>query len=205
MLLVALAVGFLFFHVNVGIVARSMAEEAKWDVPVQYTVITVWANLASMIVLLIRTPTSGEFTDTILMGVVKVLIAAAWVECYGYAVHRVFHSRWFYPIHKWHHAWINPNPWSALYSHPIENVLFNYGMIGPPVYFTSMAYVTTFLWLMLVMNNTLMAHSGRLNDSRGVYYSRHNTHHKNPSVMFGNGMGADELFGTDCPQEPGTH
>ncbi|XP_055523517.1 fatty acid hydroxylase domain-containing protein 2-like isoform X2 [Wyeomyia smithii] len=94
--------------------------------------------------------------------VVWQLLACIVIEEFGfYYSHRLLHAGRIYKfIHKQHHEWTAPISITAMYSHPLENILSNLLPIGAGVYATGCHIAVAWLWFMLAIANTLHVHSG---------------------------------------------
>ncbi|KAL1374258.1 hypothetical protein pipiens_000775, partial [Culex pipiens pipiens] len=94
--------------------------------------------------------------------VVWQLAACIVIEEFGfYYSHRLLHhSRVYKFVHKQHHEWTAPIAITAMYSHPLENILSNLVPIGVGVWATGCHLTVAWLWFTLAISNTLHVHSG---------------------------------------------
>lgn len=94
--------------------------------------------------------------------VVWQMVACVVIEEFGfYYSHRMLHDGRIYKyIHKQHHEWTAPIAITAMYSHPIENLVSNLLPIGVGVWATGAHIAVAWLWFSLAISNTLHVHSG---------------------------------------------
>lgn len=84
------------------------------------------------------------------------------IEEFGfYYSHRLLHDGRIYKyVHKQHHEWTAPIAITAMYSHPVENLLSNLLPIGVGVWASGCHLTVAWLWFTLAISNTLHVHSG---------------------------------------------
>lgn len=106
-----------------------------------------------------------------------------------YWMHRLFHCKLLYPIHKAHHAWITTLPYVALDCHPLEHLLVNLFplLLGPYLFSWNYAYIH--LWLVAATFNTLSGHGKSMTN-------HHALHHRLQNVNYGISRSMDLFFGT---------
>lgn len=90
------------------------------------------------------------------------MAACVVIEEFGfYYSHRLLHHGRIYRfVHKQHHEWTAPIAITAMYAHPIENLLSNLLPIGVGVWATGCHISVAWLWFTLAISNTLHVHSG---------------------------------------------
>ena len=113
-------------------------------------------------------------------------------EVVFYWMHRAFHHPYFYTIHKTHHRWTRPEPFSAIDCHPLEHLLVNMFpvLLGPCIF--GWPYAWVLCWTVLATISTLLGH--RSDDQ--YEYQHHTLHHKQGNGNYGNALFTDRLFGT---------
>ena len=133
--------------------------------------------------------------DSPLLTLLKLVIGCQWTgKMWFYAVHYIAHHKLVYKyVHYYHHRWILPDPRSTLYAHPVENILCNLGPVLIPVYLFNVSRNGMIVWCIILMINSILAHSGPYND--GV--NTHDLHHVYRVVNYGAGVYIDKFLGTD--------
>jgi len=118
-------------------------------------------------------------------------------EILFYHFHRLMHTSFFYSrIHKRHHQFTAPISLSALYSHPIEHALINLlPVLSGPILMASHIW-TTWIWVVLVMTNAILVHSG-YHLPFLISTRLHDFHHAQFNSNFGVLGVLDYLYGTD--------
>ncbi|OLY84170.1 Methylsterol monooxygenase [Smittium mucronatum] len=86
-------------------------------------------------------------------------------DFYHYWVHRMFHWGPLYrAMHKVHHEFSAPSGIATEYAHPIETLVFVFGVIlGPLIYckaFGNVHVITIFVWTTAKLFQSIEAHSG---------------------------------------------
>ncbi|CAE8607109.1 unnamed protein product [Polarella glacialis] len=109
--------------------------------------------------------------------------------------HRWLHSnkRMYQEVHKIHHTWTAPISFSAIYCHPIEQILGNSVplLVGPLL--CGSHIFTTAVWLFTYMAHSCGTHSGFwFCDDHGM----HDEHHAKFNVNFGLHGVMDHMYGT---------
>ncbi|CAE8638422.1 unnamed protein product, partial [Polarella glacialis] len=109
--------------------------------------------------------------------------------------HRWLHSnkRMYQAVHKIHHTWTAPISFSAIYCHPIEQILGNSVplLVGPLL--CGSHIFTTAVWLFTYMAHSCGTHSGFwFCDDHGM----HDEHHAKFNVNFGVHGVMDHMYGT---------
>ncbi|CAE8617996.1 unnamed protein product [Polarella glacialis] len=109
--------------------------------------------------------------------------------------HRWLHSnkRMYQAVHKIHHTWTAPTSYSAIYCHPIEQILGNSVplLVGPLL--CGSHIFTTAVWLFTYMAHSCGTHSGFwFCDDHGM----HDEHHAKFNVNFGVHGVMDHMYGT---------
>lgn len=121
--------------------------------------------------------------------------AFLWSEIWFYAFHRLLHLEYFYKkIHSLHHRHVYPISFSALYAHPIENIVVNVGMVISSVYLFEMCFEIYFLMIIL---SAVTSHCGEMNFYFFKYKSPHDNHHIYFNCEYGTGLFMDKIFKTE--------
>ncbi|XP_057380623.1 fatty acid hydroxylase domain-containing protein 2-like [Daphnia carinata] len=136
---------------------------------------------------------------TLLRFLADLMILIPTQEIFVYYTHRMFHHRLLYKwTHKWHHDWTTPVALSAMYNHPLEQLIGNVlpGSIG--FLLTNSHFCTQWFWHIWSAIRSLNDHSGyRLFAFPSPV--RHDFHHQKSTECFAVwGWGPlDYLHGTD--------
>lgn len=123
-----------------------------------------------------------------------------WVEFYAYWMHRLHHTRFIYKrIHKQHHRYVAPTPFSAYAMHPLEFVSF---VVGPMsiIYMLPLHLVPVILNLFYIGFHAIVDHSGidfRADIPFQAPVRFHDDHHRYFHANYGQSvMLFDWMFGT---------
>jgi methylsterol monooxygenase len=100
-----------------------------------------------------------------------------------YWSHRIFHIPFFYEkYHKFHHAHVNPIPWTALYVHPGEFIMAFFGIFFLPVaVLPPLWFGTVMIFWSIIMYSLVSSHSNE-ND-------HHDLHHQTLKGHYGSRLG----------------
>lgn len=117
-----------------------------------------------------------------------------------YACHRLFHTRYFYALHKTHHAWVTTTAWCAVDCHPLEHAACNFGpiLLGPCLVGWSKSLVR--VWALVATLNTVWVHRShtvnQMNSNPDA--SHHAIHHARQRFNYGVSPWVDRMLGTYC-------
>lgn len=118
----------------------------------------------------------------------SALACYLWIDFYSYLMHKALHTKWLYKnVHKIHHRYTCPTPYSAFALHPLEMVLFQSAGIFPCFLFPIHVAVYLCVVLFIAIHNQI-DHSGV--DIEGDFpwtpsAKFHDDHHKYFHVNFG--------------------
>jgi len=137
-------------------------------------------------------PSQNYFlTDLIRLGVTLLV-----EEVLFYYFHRLLHTRFLYQyVHKKHHEWISPSPYSTLYAHPFEHFLSNILPVLLSPLITGLHWDWIVWWVRLANINGILAHCGlKLPFSVN---ERHDLHHRLRAFNYGVFGWIDKIHGTE--------
>ena len=123
----------------------------------------------------------------------KLGICVAVGQVWFYFIHILLHKFYYKKIHSIHHKWVNPDPRSTLYCHPVENILCNVGSLILPIMTANTSQKLSLLWCFITSVMSILSHSGSI---RGKINS-HEYHHKFVNKNFGSGKIMDIVFNTN--------
>lgn len=105
-------------------------------------------------------------------------------ELLFFYLHYIFHKNkyLFKKIHYKHHKWKEPVAVSALYAHPVENILCNFLPLLIGIYITKLNFYYVIFMIAFVTTNAVLVHSG-YNFRKKI--NNHYKHHKNLNKQFG--------------------
>jgi methylsterol monooxygenase len=126
------------------------------------------------------------------VGTMSDLIVCVVAEevCFYY-LHRLFHTKMLYRLHKIHHEFTSPSALTTAYAHPIEHVVCNLLPLFAGPLLVRPPLTTWMMWWMAAIASTMISHSGYTWLNSG----HHDAHHRLQNVNFGLGM-LDRLHGT---------
>ena len=110
-----------------------------------------------------------------------------WEDALFYHLHRLFHLKYFYDLHKLHHSWTSPIPWEALYASRTENVLINFLPVLTAPLIVNLKIVYLFLWIAFATTASMFGHTSS---------SPHYLHHQYFNVNYGVSVIFDKIYGT---------
>jgi methylsterol monooxygenase len=118
-------------------------------------------------------------------------------EILFYYLHRLFHSGYLYRfIHKKHHEWTAPIALTALYCHPLEQLIVNVLPLFLGVFIVGSHMATIWLWYTIVIMIVINDHSGyHLPFLRSPEF--HDFHHLKFNQCYGVIGVLDRIHGTD--------
>lgn len=133
--------------------------------------------------------------------IAKFIGAIVWSEVWSFVSHWCLHRPWAYRwIHRIHHRFRQPCGWTTLYAHPVENLVFNIGILLGGIHFLQMSHALAHLYVMVAGAAGVMGHSGTLDfpilDHTFIYLSRHEYHHTFMDCEYGSSTFMDYLFRT---------
>jgi len=112
----------------------------------------------------------------------SVAVIAVVHDTYYYWVHRLMHvPKLFKIVHKQHHSFVNPTPFSALAFHPLEG-LIEIGIIGLLLFVMPLHPLAMAIYLMILTFLNMVSHVGYELYPRWVHKyfitsTHHNLHH----------------------------
>ena len=125
-------------------------------------------------------PTDVCFTPkTIIVLLVHAIGSMVWFTM----LHRLFHTRRLYTLHKVHHTYKHLSPRAALYAHPVEAIVVNAGSVCAPTAILAdwLCPLARHAVLVVAIIQAVTAHT----DTRAVQNYYHQKHHKLTHTNFG--------------------
>lgn len=111
-------------------------------------------------------------------------------EIWFYTIHYIIHSKYLYKYHKTHHENSEVIGMFALYAHPLDAIITNFGSIFLLHYFIRFSVFHIYLIGTVATINTIVSsHTGRT-------CGFHQTHHRMFHYNYGMNYFMDRLFGT---------
>jgi hypothetical protein len=89
-----------------------------------------------------------------------------------------------------------PASLSTLYAHPIENIVFNVGILIGAIHWFHLSHTLTHIYAAFISFFAVTAHSGPLKWGGFQYFSRHDYHHLYMNCEYGPGLFMDRLCKT---------
>ena len=140
---------------------------------------------------------------------IKYLIALIMIEIWFYYSHRLMH-KFFYRLHKDHHAFIRPCALAGLYCSSFEMVFVNQLSVTLPFQLLDFSYNEVLIFSILIALNVLKGHAGlHERDDIPKWIPQimiqsidHDTHHNDMISNFGILYLLDRIHGTYKPSSP---
>jgi sterol desaturase/sphingolipid hydroxylase (fatty acid hydroxylase superfamily) len=143
------------------------------------------------------------WSESYLMSLLKIIPGLYIVDIWFFVTHYWFHKPINYiQYHYLHHQFSQYTfPSTTFYSHPLEHILSNVGLVLVSALVTRMSDGLFGIWLMIVLLEGMRGHSGPLyfnlfNKQISIPTTTHILHHKYKNMYFGVGGFMDSLFGT---------
>lgn len=137
------------------------------------------------------------WTEGYSLSLFKFALGFAVVEIWFYLTHRFLHRYCYSNIHFIHHLFSN---WTfastTFFSHPLEHLLSNVGLILVSAQVTQMSAGLFWYWLQLVIFEGMRGHAAPINIFGIQLQTGHILHHRFKSIQFGAGGFMDELCQT---------
>lgn len=119
-------------------------------------------------------------------------------EIYFYTIHRLFHHKLLYRYHKDHHTFRNTLGIHALYAHPVDVIVVNFGS------FYILHWCLGFSLFQVLFVGSLTVAISILNAHTSAKIDFHQIHHHRWSHNYGMGLFMDKLLNTELIQETST-
>lgn len=131
--------------------------------------------------------------DTFYRGIVcsfiEIIVLYVIYSVLFFAIHVLFHSRWMYKWHKYHHSYIQiTHPWSAFDATWIEHAFINVFPLAFGCLIMNTSQSVCILFVIVGTENSMMAHTGKS--------TFHSLHHLYRNVNYGVDPICDKLFKT---------
>lgn len=142
------------------------------------------------ILFIICPPSANRYTDYWYIELRNIFINLIFGEVYFYSIHRLFHHRLFYKYHKDHHYFKNTLGIHALYAHPVDAIVVNFGSFYIlHLWFCFSIFQILFLASLVVTNTVLGSHTSGKKDF-------HQIHHLVWNKNYGFSVILDKVMGT---------
>jgi sterol desaturase/sphingolipid hydroxylase (fatty acid hydroxylase superfamily) len=156
-------------------------ENVFWNVFI-YQPFMLWT------VLLIQPPSLNY--DTIFNEILHMVLQIGFGEIWFYTVHYLFHTKYLYKYHKTHHENTEVIGIFALYAHPIDAIILNFGSILLLHYFIRFSVFHIYMIGTIATINTIVNSHTNKNDGF------HQEHHRRFTCNYGMNYFMDKLFRT---------